>query len=218
MPLEAVILTASGPMGADELKELGLDHLVVYEVQGKTDGNDTTKACQRFLAEKVDLVVFCGGDGTAIDVMDAVDGTVPVIGIPSGVKMHSGVFATTPRTAGELLRRYLDGSIGTKEGEVMDIDEEAFRSGRLQATLEGLHAGAGRGAAHAAAQGDRGVERRRRGEGGAGRVLPIVAGVGHPVHPRAGDHGPSPDASAGARRRPFWAWTLCWTERSSPRT
>ncbi len=138
MPLEGVeIVTASGPMGEDQLRELGLDHQVVYKIEGRTDGNDTSNACHRFLDEEVDLIVFCGGDGTAIDVMNAVDRTVPVIGIPSGVKMHSGVFATTPRTAGELLRRFLDGSIGTKEGEVMDIDEEAFRSDRLQATLKG---------------------------------------------------------------------------------
>jgi predicted polyphosphate/ATP-dependent NAD kinase len=138
MPLAGVdILTASGPMGEDELSELGLDHRIAYVTEGMTDGDDTTNACRRFLAEKVDLIVFCGGDGTAIDVMDAVGSAVPVIGIPSGVKMHSGVFATTPRTAGELLRRFLDGSIGTKEGEVMDIDEVAFRSDRLQATLKG---------------------------------------------------------------------------------
>ena len=82
------IVTASGPMGEDQLKELGLDHRVVYEIEGMTDGNDTSKACHRFLEEKVELIVFCGGDGTAIDVMNAVGNAVPVIGIPSGVKMH----------------------------------------------------------------------------------------------------------------------------------
>ncbi len=138
LPLNDVeLITASGAMGAETLEGLNISFKVVFQAGDRTKGSDTTDACIRFLTEGAELIVFCGGDGTAKDVMNAVDRSVPVLGIPSGVKMHSGVFATTPRTAGELLRRFTEGGLGTKDGEVMDIDEEAFRSDRLQASLEG---------------------------------------------------------------------------------
>jgi predicted polyphosphate/ATP-dependent NAD kinase len=138
LPLKDVeFITASGAMGAEVLEGLHIPFKVVYQTGDRTNGADTTDACRRFLTEGAELIVFCGGDGTARDVLRAVDRSVPVLGIPSGVKMHSGVFATTPRAAGELLRRFVEGGLGTKDGEVMDIDEEAFRSNRLQASLEG---------------------------------------------------------------------------------
>jgi predicted polyphosphate/ATP-dependent NAD kinase len=88
----------------------------------------------------VDLIVFSGGDGTARDVVDIVGLGIPVLGIPCGVKMHSGVFAVTPEAAGRLLADFSRGGgtkIGYRRAEVMDIDETALRDGHLSACLYG---------------------------------------------------------------------------------
>jgi len=130
-------LTASGEMGASALGDLGLDHEVVWETFGESVADDTRQSCRRFLEGKADLIVFCGGDGTARDVLDAVGERVPVIGIPSGVKMHSAVFANTPEEAGDAVARFVKGDVTTRLAEVMDVDEDAFRSGELRARLYG---------------------------------------------------------------------------------
>ncbi|MHC1680510.1 MAG: ATP-NAD kinase family protein [Methanomassiliicoccales archaeon] len=130
-------LTASGEMGADALSDIGRAHEVVWQTSGESVPEDTRQACRRFLERNVDLIVFCGGDGTARDVLDTVDDKVPVIGIPSGVKMHSAVFANTPEEAGDAMARFINGEIETRLAEVMDVDEDAFRNGELRARLYG---------------------------------------------------------------------------------
>jgi len=131
------ILTASGEMGADALNVLGLTHEVVWETSEESAPEDTRQACSRFLERRTDLIVFCGGDGTARDVLDSVGDQVPVIGVPSGVKMHSAVFANTPEEAGDAIARFVKGETGTRLAEVMDVDEEAFRNGELRTRLYG---------------------------------------------------------------------------------
>ena len=128
--------TCSGAMGEDALLDAGFDrYAVLYHPSASTSAADTTTACRVFLDARVDLIVFCGGDGTARDVFDAVGREVPVLGIPAGVKMYSAVFAVNPVAAADLIRRA--GGISCRDSEVMDIDEEAYRSGHLSARLYG---------------------------------------------------------------------------------
>lgn len=89
---------------------------------------DTKQAAARMQDAGVDVLVFGGGDGTARDILDAVGTTLPVLGIPAGVKMHSGVFTVSPEAAGQLLTALASGRwVGLRLQEVRDIDEEAFR-------------------------------------------------------------------------------------------
>jgi len=132
-------LTFNGEMGEDVLKELDFD----YEIVGKSKEekptrDDTKKAAKVFLERKVKLIVFIGGDGTACDIFDAVQEKVPLLAVPSGVKMHSACFALNPEIAGMILKQFHSGELNLTQSEVMDIDEEAFRAGRLSAELRGM--------------------------------------------------------------------------------
>jgi len=130
--------TWSGEMGENPLKSMGFKFEVVGETEGdRTTAEETKEAARRMEGFGVDLIVFAGGDGTASDIVEAVDMRVPVLGIPAGVKMFSAVFASTPRAASQLVLSLLDGRAKFTEREVMDIDEDAYRTGRLSASLKG---------------------------------------------------------------------------------
>lgn len=130
------VLACSGPMGGDALAEAGISHQIVYSPAGETtSAEDTRRACREMLGREVDLLVFCGGDGTARDVLDAVGRQVSVLGIPAGVKMYSAVFATTPSNAAAIVRQA--GETTVADAEVVDVDETAYRNGILSIRLYG---------------------------------------------------------------------------------
>jgi predicted polyphosphate/ATP-dependent NAD kinase len=130
-------LTASGSMGESSLKECGLDYEVVYSPLPVTSSRDTIGTCQAFLDKGADLILFCGGDGTARDVA-GIAGSTPILGIPAGVKMHSGVFAASPQAAADLAMRFLKKELNLRETEIVDVDEELYRAGILQTKLYAL--------------------------------------------------------------------------------
>lgn len=136
---EVEVITFPFDMGEDEARQCGLNYRVVGSIkQGETTPEDTKEAAHQMMNLGVDLILFAGGDGTARNIYDAIGTAVPVIGIPAGVKIHSAVYATTPRNAGELTLMYLQGTLRkVQEAEVMDIDEDAFRKGRVTAKLYG---------------------------------------------------------------------------------
>ena len=130
-------LTASGSMGESSLKECGLDYEVVYSPLPVTSSRDTIRTCQAFLDKGANLILFCGGDGTARDVA-GIAGSTPILGIPAGVKMHSGVFAASPQAAADLVIRFLNGELNLRDTEIVDVDEELYRAGILQTKLYAL--------------------------------------------------------------------------------
>ncbi|MGB9723116.1 MAG: ATP-NAD kinase family protein [Chloroflexia bacterium] len=139
IPPEAVeLLTCPGEMGEEVARARGFRPTVLGRIEpGRTTAADTRRAAQEMRREGVHLLLFAGGDGTARDIHDAVGDTLPVLGIPAGVKIHSAAFGTNPRHSGELALLFLQGRAGLGEAEVMDIDEEALRQGRVSARLYG---------------------------------------------------------------------------------
>ncbi|MDH1262773.1 ATP-NAD kinase family protein [Pseudomonas sp. GD03944] len=132
-------VTFPGPMGADLLADMGFTHQVLGELSGvSTSAADTQRAVELLQEAGVALILFAGGDGTARDVCAAVRECQPVLGIPAGVKIQSGVYAISPRAAGELTLRLLDGGlVRLGSGEVRDLDEAALRDGRVAARWYG---------------------------------------------------------------------------------
>ena len=131
------MLVAPGKMGADIVKDQGLYFEVIGEIGDETSAADTKRIAKMMLGENIELLIFCGGDGTARDIFDAIKLTIPVIAIPSGVKMFSSVFSINPRAAAEILDAFLRGA-DTLEKEVLDINEDSFRKGILDSRLYGF--------------------------------------------------------------------------------
>ncbi len=134
------VVTCSGPMGEDCVRNSNLAYRVVYQVPDKknTIPADTRQAIVSIQADIVDIILFVGGDGTARDICSNVDKKQPVLGVPAGVKMHSGVFAVTPKAAAQLVIDLIQGGmVSITEHEVRDIDEDAFRAGSVKSRYYG---------------------------------------------------------------------------------
>jgi predicted polyphosphate/ATP-dependent NAD kinase len=95
---------------------------------GSTTREDTQRYVDRLLQAHIDVLMFVGGDGTAADVAHAASQRLPILGIPAGVKMFSPVFAETPEVAA-LVANGLAAGFGTRDVDVIDLDESSYRSG-----------------------------------------------------------------------------------------
>lgn len=126
-------LTCSGKMGESVLKKTRFKFDVIYDAPEKTSAKDTKKAALEMLRSGCDLLLFSGGDGTAGDIVSVVDKKIPILGIPSGVKIFSPVFCVTPKECGRIVSTFTETSIK----EVLDIDEEAYRKNELNVRIKG---------------------------------------------------------------------------------
>jgi predicted polyphosphate/ATP-dependent NAD kinase len=135
---DATVLTWADPMGASLARDAGFETEVLGAPAGEgdepTSAADTRAAVRSFCDADADLVLFVGGDGTAADVVDALDGETPTLGVPAGVKVYSSVFAVTPEAAAEVV-----GSFSRVEDrEVLDIDEDRYREGEVDPELRAV--------------------------------------------------------------------------------
>ena len=128
------VLAAPGVMGEDLARAHALSTDVVEIPVGDiTTAGDTQAAACAMVAAGVTLLMFAGGDGTARDIVAETGTDLPVLGIPAGVKMHSGVFGTTPEAAGDIAARFFISPENTPllDVEVLDVKEESQLQDRL---------------------------------------------------------------------------------------
>jgi predicted polyphosphate/ATP-dependent NAD kinase len=120
------VITGSGTMGEKTAREAGLSPVVVPVRSDPTTSADTRAVAARMLDEGVGLIAFAGGDGTARDIVGVVGTEIPVVGIPTGVKMHSAVFGNTPEAAGAMASRYLAApdQVPLTRREVLDAGDD----------------------------------------------------------------------------------------------
>lgn len=134
-----VIYTVANDMGQSCAEQLGFTTEIVYQPEhAVTTPQDTENAVTALLSTKVDIILFAGGDGTARNISHQVDEKTPVLGIPAGCKIHSGVYAVTPKAAGRVVELMVTNQLVTlTETDVMDIDESLFREGIVKAKRYG---------------------------------------------------------------------------------
>lgn len=130
--------TSNSKMGEDYLLNKGMYYKVIYEYQTKLSTiKDTENSCGKLIENKVDIIFFVGGDGTARDIFRVVRNMLPLIGIPAGVKMYSGVFCTTISTSIKMFLDFLNGNYQLGEEEIIDVDEENYRKDRFNLKIYG---------------------------------------------------------------------------------
>jgi predicted polyphosphate/ATP-dependent NAD kinase len=133
-----IIYTYPHKMGENAAKRAGFNPKVMGSIGEETTADDTVRAAGDMKDAGVDILLFVGGDGTARDVCRSIGTSLITLGIPAGVKVYSSVFSTSPKTGGELALKFLRGEINDIiEAEVLDIDEDSFREGRLSVKLYG---------------------------------------------------------------------------------
>jgi len=134
------IVTCPDPMGENEVKTGTLDaEILTLSLNKETSAEDTRAAIRKMIEREIELIVFVGGDGTARDIFDTLkeNKTIQVLGVPSGVKMYSGIFTITPAEAAEVVRAFIEGQSQITDFEIMDADESAFRSDQFAIRLYG---------------------------------------------------------------------------------
>ncbi|TQV86525.1 ATP-NAD kinase family protein [Aliikangiella coralliicola] len=132
------VFTVSGDMGEDLCRRLGFSYHTLVQAEQPSTEKDTCNAVKVIQQQGVDLLLFAGGDGTARNIYQVCDEEQLVLGIPAGVKIHSGVYAITPQAAGLLVKEMIEGKIlSLLSADVMDIDENAFREGVVKARQYG---------------------------------------------------------------------------------
>lgn len=140
---EITVYTVNNLMGEQAAKALGFNVNLVYTTESEiTQADDTEQSVAALLAEQVDIILFAGGDGTARNIAKIVteyayqtsQAQIPVLGIPAGCKIHSGVYAITPTAAGRVVELMITKQLVTlTTGDIMDIDESLFRQGVVKA-------------------------------------------------------------------------------------
>ena len=125
---------SEGRMGTDWIPPTISPFGIIHSSNSSTDANDTSQLVASLIDSDIDLLIYAGGDGTTRDVVAALSQygrpELPIIGVPTGGKMHSGCFASSPKAAAEVLSSWLEGDLLLSSTEVLDLDEDLYREGK----------------------------------------------------------------------------------------
>jgi len=139
------LITCPTPMGQEEVEDASFSvEVLQMKLKSETTADDTKNAVKLMVERKVDLIVFVGGDGTARDILEAllsIKASVPVLGVPSGVKMYSGIFAVNPSDAAVVVEAFAKKEVGLTEFEVIDANEAVVREDKFNVRLYGFLSG-----------------------------------------------------------------------------
>ena len=133
--ISPTLLAWNGRMGGDWITN---DYTSLGETPDSTSADDTNSLVSQLIEHDVDVILYAGGDGTTRDIVNTLgEVKIPLIGVPGGVKMHSGCFATTPNAAAEVLFSFVIGDLMSSITEVMDLDEEIYLTGQWKVRMYG---------------------------------------------------------------------------------
>lgn len=145
--VQLTLVAWEGRMGDTWVPNLGDERHVALTTIGSTPGSTAPKDTARLVSELVEAgveaILYAGGDGTTRDIVNALEAagseaqTIALIGVPGGVKMHSGCFATTPKAAAEVALAFALGDLRTAITEVMDLDETVYAKGEWKVRMYG---------------------------------------------------------------------------------
>ena len=135
----------SGRMGGSWVPETqnNMTFTSIGETPKETSVADTEKLVTALINTEVEAILYAGGDGTTRDIANTLEKIgkeaqeIPLIGVPGGVKMHSGCFATTPKAAAEVTLAFMIGDLRCAITEVMDLDEEIYQEGVWKVRMYG---------------------------------------------------------------------------------
>ena len=131
----------SGRMGSSWMGQIAVT--IIGASPQSTSAQDTASLVKQLIDSEVDLILYAGGDGTTRDIVKALESIgegaskTAIVGVPGGVQMHSGCFATTPKAAAEVVLAYHLGDLRTGITEVMDLDEEVYQTGVWKVRMYG---------------------------------------------------------------------------------
>jgi predicted polyphosphate/ATP-dependent NAD kinase len=115
----------------------------IGETPAETSVTETSQLVTALIEAGAEAILYAGGDGTTRDIANTLASIskeaqeIPLIGVPGGVKMHSGCFATTPKAAAEVTLAFLLGDLRCAITEVMDLDEEIYQEGVWKVRMYG---------------------------------------------------------------------------------
>ncbi len=120
-----IFIVPTGVMGQDLVE---LHHGKILRTVGVSDWPTTEKDTEEFVkslsSNECDVLVFVGGDGTARCIQRSLAGGIPVLGVPSGLKMYSGIYAISPEKAAIAINAFIDGEIISQQSDIMDMSDD----------------------------------------------------------------------------------------------